>query len=169
MRGDLDLAKADQQHPTDAATRQSLFTDKSTWRVARAERFGLVVDAADYFRVLRKIFLGARQQLMLIGWDFDPRIALVPDEQGRGQSLGHYLLALAHAKPVRDIDILRWNFGGLKHFLVPSIVTMILRWKATRSISFRLDSAHPAGCSHHQKVAVFDDHLAVCGGIDVAA
>src|SRR3546814_16513320 len=25
------------------------------------------------------------------------------------------------------------------------------------------------GCSHHQKVAVFDDHLAVCGGIDVGA
>ena len=68
----------------------------------------------------------------------------------------------------QDIDILRWNFGGLKHFLVPSIVLMILRWKATRSISFRFDSAHPAGCSHHQKVAVFDDHLAVCGGIDVA-
>src|SRR3546814_17375537 len=52
---------------------------------------------------------------------------------------------------------------------MPRIVAMLLRWKVTRSISFRLDSAHPVGCSHHQKVAVFDDHLAVCGGIDVGS
>src|SRR3546814_18346040 len=53
--------------------------------------------------------------------------------------------------------------------VMPRIVAMLLRLKVTRSISFRLDSAHPVGCSHHQKVAVFDDHLAVCGGIDVGA
>src|SRR5690606_34887597 len=29
------------------------------------------------------------------------------------------------------------------------------------------DSAHPVGCSHHQKIAVIDDKLAVCGGIDM--
>jgi phosphatidylserine/phosphatidylglycerophosphate/cardiolipin synthase-like enzyme len=26
---------------------------------------------------------------------------------------------------------------------------------------------HPVGCSHHQKIAVIDDKLAVCGGIDM--
>src|SRR3546814_5054325 len=77
------------------------------------------------------------------------------------------MLRLAHEQPDRDIDILRWNFGGLKQFVVPRILSLVVRWKLTRSISFRLDSAHPLGCSHHQKVAVFDDHLAVCGGIDV--
>src|SRR3546814_20394626 len=79
------------------------------------------------------------------------------------------MLRLAKDRPDRDIDILRWNFGGLKQLVMPRIVAMLLRWKVTRSISFRLDSAHPVGCSHHQKVAVFDDHLAVCGGIDVGS
>src|SRR3546814_8334241 len=100
---------------------------------------------------------------------FDPRIALTPDDKGKGEPLGDYLLALARDQPDRDIDILRWNFGGLKQFAVPRILSMVVRWRLTRAISFRLDSAHPVGCSHHQKVAVFDDHLAVCGGIDVGA
>src|SRR3546814_17409825 len=79
------------------------------------------------------------------------------------------MLRRAKDRPDRDIDILRWNFGGLKQLVMPRIVALLLRWKVTRSISFRLDSAHPVGCSHHQKVAVLDDPLAVCGGIDVDA
>src|SRR3546814_3403297 len=89
---------------------------------------------------------------LLIGWDFDPRIALTPDADGSGEALGHYMLRLAKNCPERDIDILRWNFGGLKQFAMPSIVAMVARWKVTRSISFRLDSAHPAGRSEERRV-----------------
>jgi phosphatidylserine/phosphatidylglycerophosphate/cardiolipin synthase-like enzyme len=142
---------------------------RNCWRIERANKARMIVDAADYYALLERLMAGAKERILLIGWDFDPRIPLIPDEQGKGESLGHYLLRLAKDQPKRDIDILRWNFGGLKHLFVPSIVTMILRWKLTKSISFRLDSAHPVGCSHHQKVAVFDDHLAVCGGIDVSS
>ena len=35
--------------------------------------------------------------------------------------------------------------------------------------SFKLDGAHPFGASHHHKIAVFDDRLAFCGGIDMTA
>lgn len=142
---------------------------RNCWRIERADKARMVVDAADYYALLERLMADAKQRILLIGWDFDPRIALKPDERGQGTPLGHYLLRLARALPDRDIDILRWNFGGLKQFAMPSILAMVLRWKVTRSISFRLDSAHPLGCSHHQKVAVFDDHLAVCGGIDVGA
>ncbi|MDZ3831009.1 MAG: phospholipase D-like domain-containing protein [Sphingopyxis sp.] len=142
---------------------------RNCWRIECADKARMIVDAADYFALLKRLMEGARERILLIGWDFDPRISLTPDGQGKGEALGHFLLRLAHREPDRDIDILRWNFGGLKHLLVPRIVAMILRWKATRAISFRLDGAHPVGCSHHQKVAVFDDHLAVCGGIDVGA
>lgn len=142
---------------------------RNCWRIERADSARMIVDAADYYALLKDLMEGAQERILLIGWDFDPRITLTPDDKGQGQSLGHFLLKLARAKPRRDIDILRWNFGGLKQLLIPSITTMILRWKLTRSISFRLDSAHPLGCSHHQKVAVFDDHLAVCGGIDVGS
>ncbi|MGH6650335.1 MAG: phospholipase D-like domain-containing protein [Sphingopyxis sp.] len=142
---------------------------RNCWRIERADRARMIVDAADYYALLQELMAGAKQRILLIGWDFDPRIPLCPDATGKGEPLGDYLLQLAKHRPDRDIDILRWNFGGLKQFLSPTIVSMIARWKWTRAISFRLDSAHPFGCSHHQKVAVFDDHLAVCGGIDVAA
>jgi phosphatidylserine/phosphatidylglycerophosphate/cardiolipin synthase-like enzyme len=142
---------------------------RNCWRIERADKARMIVDAADYFALLEKLMADAKERILLIGWDFDPRIALKPDEQGKGEPLGDYLLRLAKTCPDRDIDILRWNFGGLKQFAMPSILSMIARWKLTRSISFRLDSAHPIGCSHHQKVAVFDDHLAVCGGIDVGS
>ncbi len=142
---------------------------RNCWRIERADKVRMIVDAADYYALLERLMADAKERILLIGWDFDPRIALKPDSQGKGEPLGDYLLRLAKARPDRDIDILRWNFGGLKQFAMPRIVSMVLRWKVTRSISFRLDSAHPVGCSHHQKVAVFDDHLAVCGGIDVGA
>lgn len=142
---------------------------RNCWRIERADKARMIVDAADYFALLERLMADAKQRILLIGWDFDPRIALKPDKNGKGEPLGDYLLRLAHEKPERDIDILRWNFGGLKQFAMPRILSMVARWKLTRSISFRLDSAHPVGCSHHQKVAVFDDHLAVCGGIDVGA
>ncbi|WP_422061095.1 phospholipase D-like domain-containing protein [Sphingopyxis sp.] len=142
---------------------------RNCWRIARADKARMIVDAADYFALLEQLMADAKERILLIGWDFDPRIALKPDKNGKGEPLGDYLLRLAKNCPERDIDILRWNFGGLKQFAMPRIVSMIARWKLTRSISFRLDSAHPVGCSHHQKVAVFDDHLAVCGGIDVGA
>ncbi|PKP98958.1 MAG: phospholipase [Alphaproteobacteria bacterium HGW-Alphaproteobacteria-13] len=140
---------------------------RNCWRIARADKARMIVDAADYFALLERLMEAARERILLIGWDFDPRISLRPE--GDAEPLGEFLLRLAKARPRRDIDILRWNFGGLKHFAVPRILAMIVRWKLTRAISFRLDSAHPVGCSHHQKVAVFDDHLAVCGGIDVGA
>jgi len=142
---------------------------RNSWRIERADKVRMIVDAADYYALLEKLMADARERILLIGWDFDPRIALRPDKDGKGEPLGDYLLRLAKNCPDRDIDILRWNFGGLKQFAMPRIVSMIARWKLTRSISFRLDSAHPVGCSHHQKVAVFDDHLAICGGIDVGS
>src|SRR3546814_15673960 len=107
----------------------------------------------------------AKERILLIGWDFDPRIALTPDEDGRGEALGHYMLRLAKNCPDRDIDILRWNFGGLTQLVMPRIVALLLRWKVTRSLSFRHDSAHTVGVSHHHKDTVFDYNLAVCGGL----
>ena len=142
---------------------------RNCWRIERAEKARMIVDAADYYALLERLMADAKQRILLIGWDFDPRIALKPGKDGKGEPLGDYLLRLAKEKPDRDIDILRWNFGALKQFAMPRILSMIVRWRLTRSISFRLDSAHPVGCSHHQKVAVFDDHLAVCGGIDVGS
>ena len=43
----------------------------------------------------------------------------------------------------------------------------LLRWRLNGRIAAKLDSAHPPGASHHQKILVIDDGFAFCGGIDM--
>lgn len=173
VRGDLSLAQADQGLPTDGANSQSLFNDSTTWRVARADRFGLIVDAADYFRVLREIFLGARQQLMLIGWDFDFELEMLPgesDEDGNApdgypNQLGAFVEAVVERTPELNVYLLKWNGAVLAApgRLVPSLALSLF---GGDRIHFALDGHHPFGACHHQKIVVADDALAFCGGID---
>src|SRR3546814_3371887 len=82
---------------------------RNCWRIERADKARMIVDAADYYKLLKQLMADAKERILLIGWDFDPRIALTPDDKGKGEPLGDYLLALARDQPDRDIDILRWN------------------------------------------------------------
>ena len=47
---------------------------RDRWRVARADKASVIVDADDYFQAGRLAMLAARHRIMLIGWDFDARI-----------------------------------------------------------------------------------------------
>ena len=142
---------------------------RNCWRIARAEKATVIVDAADYYRIIAGAMEAAQKRIFIAGWDFDTRIALDPDEHGKGETLGHFFLRLAREKPERRIDILKWNFGALKQFFHATSILWLMRWKRSKSIDFRFDGSHPVGCSHHQKIVVIDDQLAVCGGIDIAA
>lgn len=138
------------------------------WRIEHCSRASVIVDAADYYHLIREVMAEARQRILVIGWDFDTRIALEPDKDVSGGTLGQFFLALARQKRERRIAILKWSFGAKKQFLRPSTAWMLWKWHRTRAIDFRFDSAHPPGCSHHQKIVVLDDTLAVCGGIDIS-
>ena len=141
---------------------------RNCWRIARAGQARVIVDAADYYHCIRGAMEKAESRIFIVGWDFDTRIALEPDEQGKGETLGRFFLRLARANPRRQIAILKWNFGALKQLLHPSAIVWLTRWKLTKAIDYRFDSAHPVGCSHHQKIVVIDDDLAACGGIDIS-
>ena len=141
---------------------------RNCWRIARADKASVIVDAADYYRIIGAAMEAAQKRIFIVGWDFDTRIALSPDEHGKGETLGRFFLRLAKERPERQIDILKWNFGALKQFFRPSAVVWLVRWWRTKSIDFRFDSSHPVGCSHHQKIVVIDDCLAACGGIDIS-
>ena len=141
---------------------------RNCWRISRAERATVIVDAADYYHCIRLAMSEARRRILIIGWDFDTRIALEPDKRGQGETLGHFFLRLSREGPGREIDVLKWNFGALKQFLRPATLTWLYRWWRTRNIEMRFDSAHPPGCSHHQKIVIIDDSLAACGGIDIS-
>lgn len=142
---------------------------RNCWRIARAGKASVIVDAADYYRIIGAAMEQAQERIFVVGWDFDTRIALDPDSDGRGETLGHFFLRLARENPARQIDILKWNFGALKQLFHATSIMWLLRWKRTKAIDFRFDASHPVGCSHHQKIVVIDDRLAACGGIDIAA
>ena len=144
---------------------------RNCWRVARAERAALVVDACDYFRLARAAMLKAKSQILLIGWDFDTRIML--DEKGRADGaparLGPFLSWLARNRPGLNIHILKWDLGVIKLLGRGSTIFRLARWAWNERIHFKLDGAHPFGGSHHHKIVVIDDALAFCGGIDMTA
>ena len=141
---------------------------KNCWKVEQANRASVIVDACDYYRVIRDAMLQAKKRILIVGWDFDPRIRLDRTANANGrETLGSFLLDLARTKPDVPILILKWNVGALKTLFRGSAILWIARLAWQNSISFKLDSAHPVGCSHHQKIVVIDDCFAICGGIDM--
>lgn len=119
--------------------------------------------------------LQARHRIMLIGWDFDTRIHLAHGrrwwEKGRSREhpsrLGSFIPWLTRHRPGLDIRLLKWSVGLTKLLVRGAMVLDLLRWLPRRRIDFKSDTAHPLGACHHQKIAVIDDVLAVCGGIDM--
>ncbi|EKE45326.1 Phospholipase D/Transphosphatidylase [Oceaniovalibus guishaninsula JLT2003] len=158
-----------------ASLAESIFQPgRNCWRVEQADRISLIVDAALYFAALRKAIIEARSEILLVGWDFDFEIEMLPGESdedgvapdGYPNQLGPFLLEVIDRNPDLELYILKWN-GALLAApgrLLPSLSI----WAASGDrIHFALDSHHPFGACHHQKIVVIDNSLAFCGGIDV--
>lgn len=149
----------------------------SVWRYARANRAQVVIDAADYFEVMREAMEEAQQRIFLIGWDFDSRILLSSGrrwwQKGRKRQfparLGSFMLWLVRSRPGLEIRLLKWNFALVRYLFRGTMMFDLVRWFFHRGIDFKFDSAHPVGCSHHQKIVVIDDSFAACGGIDMTS
>lgn len=143
---------------------------RNCWRVERAGRASLIVDAAEYFRLARQAMLSAEKQILLIGWDFDTRICLDYDaDDDAPAELGSLLSWLPKNRPGLQIHILKWDLGAIKLLGRGTTALRLARWAASSRIHFKLDGAHPPGASHHHKIVVIDDRLAFCGGIDMTA
>jgi phosphatidylserine/phosphatidylglycerophosphate/cardiolipin synthase-like enzyme len=142
---------------------------RNVWRVERAKRAALVVDAADYYRHAVQAMIEAKHQIMLIGWDFDTRIRLVDGDPpcGAPNSLGGFLTWLSKRRPELHIHILAWDQGLLSVPARGTTFFRLLRWGADPQIHLKWDSVHPLGGSHHQKILTIDDRMAFCGGIDM--
>ena len=70
---------------------------RNAWRVARAKRAAVLIDAANYYGTLRQALLAARHSIYIIGWDVDSRTPLVgpsgePDDD-LPRELGPFLSA----------------------------------------------------------------------------
>ena len=156
-------------NPADAAVETGI------WRFAKAERASVIIDAADYFAYMQEAMLAARRRIFLIGWDFDTRIHLThgrkwwqrPFRRQHPSRLGSFVGWLVRHHRELDVRILKWQVSLLQFVLRGTMTWDLIRWARHRRITFKFDSAHPVGCSHHQKIAILDDRLAVCGGIDM--
>lgn len=148
---------------------------KDVWRYAHADRASVIVDAADYFQFMQAAMLKARKRIFLIGWDFDTRIHLTrgrrwwqrPFRREYPARLGSFIGWLVRHHGELDVRILKWSASVAQFLLRGTMFWDVLRWARHKRITFKFDTAHPVGCSHHQKIAVLDDRLAVCGGIDM--
>ncbi|MDO7843420.1 phospholipase D-like domain-containing protein [Sphingomonas immobilis] len=131
----------------------------------------VIVDADDYFSNARRAMLKAKRRIMLIGWDFDARIALVNKGRGKGEpaAVGDFIYWLVERNPELEVYLLRWDVGAIKTVLRGSNLRTLFRWMRHPRIHTKLDGFHPTGGSHHQKIVVIDDCLAFCGGIDMTS
>ena len=148
---------------------------KSAWCFAMATKAHVVIDCAAYFSIMQDVMLDARQRIQLIGWDFDTRVRLgkgrrwwnMPSKVRPPARLGWFVVWLTRRRPKLQVRVLKWNFGALKFIFRGTMILDLIRWWRAPGIDFKFDSAHPVGCSHHQKIVVIDDCFAVCGGIDM--
>jgi phosphatidylserine/phosphatidylglycerophosphate/cardiolipin synthase-like enzyme len=140
------------------------------WRIARAEKATVIVDAEEYFRHARAAMLLAKKRIMLIGWDFDARITLLREDEakdGAPAEIGELISWLLDRTPELEVFLLRWDFGAIKALFRGKTPLTILKWMRHPRITVKLDSHHPTAASHHQKIVVIDDCFAFCGGIDM--
>ncbi|KMQ80337.1 Phosphatidylserine [Candidatus Burkholderia pumila] len=137
--------------------------------VRHADRFSLLIDGADYFRVLREAIARAERTVFILGWDIDSRMKLTPEgsDDGFPETLGYFLHAVAAKKRRLRIYILAWDFAMLYAFEREWLPVFRMGWRTHRRIAFQMDGKHPMGGSQHQKIVVIDDRLAFVGGLDL--
>jgi phosphatidylserine/phosphatidylglycerophosphate/cardiolipin synthase-like enzyme len=145
---------------------------QTCWRVARADQFACVIDAADYFKHVKAAMLRAQHRIMLIGWDFDARMTF---ERGAKtlpgpNQLATFLYWMLRKRPAVEVYVLKSNlrllpvFDGIWFGLTP---VALLNQINTKRMHLAVDGAHPTGSVHHQKIAIIDDAMAFCGGLDL--
>ena len=164
-------ARAFDDPAADAPADVLLVPGATCWRIERATRQAVFVDAADYFATLKRAVLDAKRRVLFIGWDYDPRIRLDPRSPGRAADdrLGAVLERAVTANPELEIGVLQWDVGmvlGLARGLAPIVW---LNRRTPERLMMSVDRHHPVGAAHHEKIVVIDDCLAFAGGIDVTA
>ena len=146
-----------------------LVPGRNCWRMAHAGRVGFLVDGSEYFSAVRAALAGAQRDIFILGWDIDSRMWLVPGGANDGfpEPLREFLDALLAERPQLHIHVLSWDFALLFALEREWLGRLKFGWLTRSRLHFELDSHHPTGASHHQKLVVVDDALAFVSGFDI--
>ncbi|MES2538837.1 MAG: VTT domain-containing protein [Pseudomonadota bacterium] len=144
---------------------------RNCWRIEKAHRFSMLVDADDYFKAVRAAIREARRSIFILSWDIDSRTRLVPGgaNDGYPEPLGDFLHAVISSRPELHAYVLNWDFAMLYALEREWLPAYRLGWRTHQRLAFRMDGRHPIGASHHQKIVVVDDALAFVGGLDLTS
>ena len=145
--------------------------DHNVWRMARANRASMLIDAANYFAAARSAMIKAERSILIAGWDIHSQTRLVGPEcradDGYPEALAEFLAALVAKKPKLQIRLLLWDFSVLYAAERDPFPTATLQWSTPPNIHFCLDDCVPVGSSQHQKLVAIDDKVAFSGGLDI--
>ncbi|MBC7906154.1 MAG: phospholipase, partial [Rhodospirillaceae bacterium] len=165
----MNIAAAEDSRP--AAPKPRLAQPgRNCWRTARADHFGVVVDGADYFRALKYALLAAKRSILIIGWEFDSRTALVRGERtSEPNEIGPLLDHIVRTRPGLRAHVLIWDSAMIYAFNREFAGMVKMDWLTHRRLRFKLDDSHPIASSQHQKIVVVDEVLAFVGGFDITS
>jgi phosphatidylserine/phosphatidylglycerophosphate/cardiolipin synthase-like enzyme/uncharacterized membrane protein YdjX (TVP38/TMEM64 family) len=145
--------------------------DRNIWRLDRAERAAVLLDAGTFFGAVREALTKATSSIFIIGWDLDSRTRLVGEsgetDDGLPDTLVDLLSELVKRRPGLVVNILVWDYSVLYAAERELFPALSFRWRTPRRIRYCLDDDLPLGASHHQKFVVVDDAVAFCGGLDL--
>lgn len=147
----------------------SLTEGRNCWRLARAERFGWLIDGEEYFRAVRDSIGAARREIVIIGWDMDSRVELIRDKNDPRypSPLCQTLQEAIDANDALKVYVLSWDFAMLYVLERELLPAWAFGWQTSERLHFELDDTAANAASHHQKLVIVDGCVAYTGGLDL--
>jgi phosphatidylserine/phosphatidylglycerophosphate/cardiolipin synthase-like enzyme/uncharacterized membrane protein YdjX (TVP38/TMEM64 family) len=143
----------------------------NVWRIERANRAAVLIDAAAFFAAVRGACLKAERSILVVGWDIDSRTQLVGADghpaDGFASGFADFLSELVQARPDLHIHLLLWDYSLLYAGERELLPRLSLGWRTPERVTLCIDNSVPFGSSQHQKIVVVDDALAFSGGLDL--
>ena len=143
----------------------------NVWRIERAGRAALLVDAAAFFEAVRAACLKAQRSILVIGWDIDSRTRLVGADgqpaDGHAAGFAEFLTELVEARRDLKVQLLLWDYSLLYAGEREMLPRLSLGWRTPERVTLCIDNSVPFGSSQHQKIVVVDDAVAFSGGLDL--
>ena len=89
----------------------------NVWRIERANRAAVLIDAAAFFEAVRQACLKAQRSILVIGWDIDSRTRLVGESptpsDGYASGFADFLAELVQTRPDLEVHLLLWDYTRL--------------------------------------------------------